>query len=91
LTWINRKLVYIVHSNRKLKQLHVNATLLKQQLHSEKLRANRAEARLIDLVNLQLRVNELEVELECRSNIIEVIPRVYSCIDIPRCIVELQR
>lgn len=76
---------------RKLKQLHVNATLLKEQLHSEKLRANRAEAGLADLVNLQSRVIELEIELERWSDMIEVIPGAQRRDDIPRCVVELQR
>ncbi|KAG0587308.1 hypothetical protein KC19_2G155100 [Ceratodon purpureus] len=76
---------------RKLKQLHANAALLKEQLHSEKMRANRAEAGLTDLVNLQSRVNELEAELERWSDTIEVIPGAHSRDDIPRCIVELQR
>lgn len=76
---------------RKLKQVHVNAALLKEQLHNEKLRANRAEAGLTDLVNLQSRVTELEFELERWSEMIEVIPGAHSRDDVPRCIVELQR
>jgi len=81
----------VVAEARKLKQLDVNAALLKEQLHSEKLRANRAEAGLTDLVNLQSRVTELESELERWSEVIEVIPGAHSRGDIPRCIVELQR
>jgi len=76
---------------RKLKQLHVNAALLKEQLHSEKQRANRAEAGLTDLVNLQTRVTQLESELERWSEMIEIIPGAHSRDDIPRCIIELQR
>lgn len=76
---------------RKLKQFHVNAALLKEQLHSEKLRANRAEASLSDLVNLQSRVTELESELERWSAMLDVIPGAHSRDDVPRCIVELQR
>nr|XP_024401614.1 mitotic spindle checkpoint protein MAD1-like isoform X2 [Physcomitrium patens] len=76
---------------RKLKQMHVNVALLKEQLHSEQLRANRAEAGLTDLVNLQSRVNVLESELERWSDMIEVIPGAQTRDDVPRCIAELQR
>lgn len=71
--------------------MHVNVALLKEQLHSEQLRANRAEAGLTDLVNLQSRVNVLESELERWSDMIEVIPGAQTRDDVPRCIAELQR
>lgn len=76
---------------RKLKQQHVNAALLKEQLHSERLRANRAEAGLSDLANLQSRVTELESELKRWCEMIDFIPGAQSRDDVPRCIVELQR
>lgn len=76
---------------RKLKQAHVNAALLKEKLIGEKSRADRAEASLADLADVQLRVKEMESELQCWSEVIEKIPGAQSRDDVLPKFAALQR
>ncbi|CAM6081807.1 unnamed protein product [Calypogeia fissa] len=76
---------------RKLKLKHVNADLLKERLASEKVRADRAEAELSKLSNLESMVTELETELSSWKEMIATLPGVETCNDVQTKFAELQR
>jgi len=76
---------------RKLKQAHINAALLKEKLIGEKSRADRAEASLAGLADVQVRVKEMESELQCWSEVVEKIPGAQSRDDILPKFAALQR
>lgn len=76
---------------RKMKQFHVNVNLLKEKLESERLRAERAEAALEELVNCEMQVRSLNEELQSWKSLIDEIPDVEKRDDIPTKIGELQR
>lgn len=76
---------------RKLKQAHINAALLKEKLIGEKSRADRAEASLAELADVQVRVKEMESELQRWSEVVEKIPGAQSRDDILPKFAALQR
>jgi chromosome segregation ATPase len=80
-----------VEEARKLKQIHVNAALLKEQLMSEKAHANRAEASLAEIADIQVRLKELELELQAWRDMVGQIPGVEGRDDVLRKLRELQR
>jgi len=80
-----------VEEARKLKQIHVNAALLKEQLMSEKARADRAEASLAEIADIQVRLKELELELQAWRDMVGQIPGVEGRDDVLRKLRELQR
>lgn len=69
----------------------MNAALLKEQLESERLRADRAEASLVELANVQLKVELLQSEIQLWCNMVESLPGVHSRDDVPHRFKELQR
>ncbi|KAI5066038.1 hypothetical protein GOP47_0018662 [Adiantum capillus-veneris] len=76
---------------RKMKQFHANVNLLKEKLESERLRAERAEAALEDLVNCDEQVKSLNEELQAWKSLIDELPDVERREDIPIKMRELQR
>ncbi len=80
-----------VEEARKLKQIHVNAALLKEQLMSAKAHADRAEASLAEIADIQVRLKELELELQAWRDMVGRIPGVEGRDDVLRKLRELQR
>ncbi|KAG6541966.1 hypothetical protein Mapa_016603 [Marchantia paleacea] len=80
-----------IREARKLKRFYSNVDLLKERLESEKLRADRAEAALTNLADLEWKVKDLESELSAWKEITTKIPGVESRNDILLKVAELQR
>lgn len=76
---------------RKSNMFHANAELLREKLLEEKQRADRAEAALEALPELQSKVTCLENELQSWRSMIDGLPGVNSYEDVPRKIAELQK
>ncbi|MCO5612413.1 hypothetical protein L7F22_066680 [Adiantum nelumboides] len=76
---------------RKMKQFHANVNLLKEKLESERLRAERAEAALEDLVNRDVQTKFLNEELQAWKSLIVELPDVERREDILIKMRELQR
>ncbi|MCO5588600.1 hypothetical protein L7F22_042557 [Adiantum nelumboides] len=76
---------------RKMKQFHANVNLLKEKLESERLRAERAEAALEDLVNRDVQAKFRNEELQAWKSLIVELPDVERREDIPIKMRELQR
>ncbi|KAH7444649.1 hypothetical protein KP509_02G086400 [Ceratopteris richardii] len=76
---------------RKMKQFHANVNLLKEKVESERLRAERAEAALEELVNCEVQTKSLIAELQIWKSLIDEIPDVEKRDDIPIKMRELQR
>eukprot|EP01018_Ginkgo_biloba_P009534 Gb_26246 [translate_table: standard] len=76
---------------RKLKVFHANAELLREKLLEDKQRADRAEAALESVPELQLKLSSLENELKSWRSMVDELPGVDSCDDVPRKIAEFQK
>ncbi|KAK4491274.1 hypothetical protein RD792_002010 [Penstemon davidsonii] len=80
-----------VREARKIKASHEDIELLKEKLHEEKSRRERADSDLLKLSNLQLSVKKLEDELSTWKSMIKEIPGVLSADDIIPKFAALQR
>ncbi|KAL3680469.1 hypothetical protein R1sor_023425 [Riccia sorocarpa] len=80
-----------VREARKLKRFHTNVEILKEQVASEKLRADTAESALGNLADLELKVKHLESELAAWNDFLVKVPGVETRDGILSKIGELQR
>ncbi|KAL3843634.1 hypothetical protein ACJIZ3_001037 [Penstemon smallii] len=80
-----------VREAKKIKASHEDIELLKEKLHEEKSRRERADSDLLKLSNLQLSVKKLEDELSTWKSMIKEIPGVLSADDIIPKFAALQR
>ncbi|KAH6825923.1 mitotic checkpoint family protein [Perilla frutescens var. hirtella] len=76
---------------RKIKASHEDIELLKEKLHEEKNRRERAELDLLKLSDLQSNVKNLEDELSTWKSLIKELPGVSSADDIPSEFAALQK
>lgn len=76
---------------RKLKIRHEDIELLKQKLLDEKSRRERVESELSKIKDLQANMMKLEDELSSWKSMIEDIPGVSCCDDIPVKFATLQK
>ncbi|XP_057785397.1 mitotic spindle checkpoint protein MAD1 isoform X2 [Salvia miltiorrhiza] len=72
-----------VHEARKIKASHQDIELLKEKLHEEKSRKERAELELLKLSDLSSNMKNLEDELSVWKSVIKELPGVSSADDIP--------
>lgn len=76
---------------RKLRSSHENIELLKEKLLEEKGRRERAESDLSKLQEFELHMKKLEEELSSWKSLINNIPGVSCCEDIPVKFAALQK
>ncbi|XXG86999.1 hypothetical protein AAC387_Pa11g1794 [Persea americana] len=80
-----------VREARKLKSAQLNNELLKEKLLEEKSRRERAEEELLKLQELQVNMMKLEDELLRWKSLLNEIPDVSCCEDVPRKLAGLQK
>lgn len=80
-----------VREARKIKASHEDIELLKEKLHEEKSRRERAELDLLKLSDLEKNMKNLEDELSTWKSVIKELPGVSSADDIPSEFAALQK
>ncbi|KAL2621334.1 hypothetical protein R1flu_001539 [Riccia fluitans] len=80
-----------IREARKLKRFHTNVEILKEQLASEKLRGDRAEAALTNLADMESKVKDQEIELSAWKELLVKIPGAETRDGVLLKIGELQR
>lgn len=80
-----------VREARKLKSSHENVELLKEKLHEEKRRRERAELDLLKLPEIQLRNEKLQDELSAWKSLMKDIPGASCADDVPMKFAALQK
>lgn len=80
-----------VREARKLKSSQSNVELLKEKLLEEKSRRERAEGELLKLQEFEVKMMKLEAELLAWKSMLNEIPGVSCCEDVPRKFTALQK